>query len=114
MYFSRGRVEKVECPLIRSPYPLRRPSKGQQQYLETLSVLVEAYENDQHALDRGQSPLEILKHLLDSKSMNASQLGELLGNRSLGSKILRGERGLSKGHIRTLAKRFTVSPAVFL
>ncbi len=93
---------------------LPRPTKGQQQYLETLSVLVEAYENEHHAIDRDQSPLDILKHLLDSNGMNASQLGELLGNRSLGSKILRGERGLSKRHIRTLAKRFKVSPALFL
>lgn len=93
---------------------LRRPTKGQQQYLETLSVLVEAYENEHHAVDDGLSPLDILKHLLDSNGMNASQLGELLGNRSLGSKILRGERELSKGHIRTLAKRFKVSPALFL
>lgn len=93
---------------------LRRPTGGQRQYLETLSVLAEAYENERYAIDSDQSPVAILKHLLESNGMNASQLGELLGNRSLGSKILRGERDLSKGHIRTLAKRFKVSPALFL
>lgn len=93
---------------------LPRPTKGQRQYLETLSVLVEAYENEHHAIDDDLEPLAILKHLLGSHGMNASHLGELLGNRSLGSKILRGERELSKRHIRTLAKRFKVSPALFL
>jgi len=46
--------------------------------------------------------------------MNASQLGELLGNRSLGSKILTGKRELSKSHIGTLSKRFNVDPGLFL
>jgi antitoxin component HigA of HigAB toxin-antitoxin module len=47
--------------------------------------------------------------------MNSSKLGELLGNnRSLGAKILRGERQLSKAHIRILAERFKVNPALFL
>ncbi|MBI4579745.1 MAG: hypothetical protein HY718_08590, partial [Planctomycetes bacterium] len=43
-----------------------------------------------------------------------ARLGEMLGNRSLGSKILRGERDLSKSHIRVLAKRFNVDPGLFI
>lgn len=93
---------------------LPRMTKGQEQYLETLSVLVEAYENEHHAIADSGSPIGVLKHLLESNDMNASQLGELLGNRSLGSKILRGERELSKAHIRLLAERFKVNPALFL
>lgn len=94
---------------------LPRLSKGQGQYLETLSVLVAAYENECHAIEVDDlSPVQVLKHLLDSNQMNASQLGELLGNRSLGSKILRGRRELSKSHIRILAKRFGVDPGLFI
>jgi HTH-type transcriptional regulator/antitoxin HigA len=94
---------------------LPRLTKGQEQYLETLSVLVEAYESDHHAIETDDlSPIQVLIHLLDSNGMNASQLGELLGNRSLGSKILRGERELSKAHIRLLARRFNVDPGLFL
>ena len=89
-------------------------TKGQEQYLETLFVLVEAYENEHHAIPEAESPISVLKHLLDSNDMNASQLGTLLGNRSLGSKVLRGDRELSKTHMRILAKRFKVSPAVFM
>jgi len=94
---------------------LPRLTKGQEQYLETLSVLVQAYENDHHAIEVADlTPLQVLKHLLDSNNMNASQLGDLLGNRSLGSKILRGQRELSKSHIRALAKRFDVDPGLFI
>ncbi|MBI4579713.1 MAG: hypothetical protein HY718_08430 [Planctomycetes bacterium] len=94
---------------------LPRPTKGQEQYLETLSVLVEAYEADRHAIEVDDlSPIQVLKHLLDSHHMNASQLGEMLGNRSLGSKILRGRRELSKSHLRVLAKRFNVDPGLFI
>jgi len=93
---------------------LPQMTKGQEQYLETLSVLVEAYENEHHAIPDSRSPIRILKYLLDSNDMSASELGVLLGNRSLGSKILRGARELSKTHMRILAKRFKISPAVFI
>lgn len=90
-------------------------SKGQEQYLETLSVLVAAYENECHGIEVDDlSPIQMLQHLLESHQMNASQLGDLLGNRSLGSKILRGRRELSKTHIRILAKRFNVDPGLFI
>jgi antitoxin component HigA of HigAB toxin-antitoxin module len=46
--------------------------------------------------------------------MSAPDLGRLLGNRPLGAAILRGERGLSKTHIRTLADRFKANPGLFL
>ncbi len=94
---------------------LPRLTKGQEQYLDTLSVLVEAYENEHHAIEVADlTPIQVLKHLLRSNNMNASQLGELLGNRSLGSKILTGKRELSKSHIGTLAKRFNVDAGLFL
>jgi HTH-type transcriptional regulator / antitoxin HigA len=93
---------------------IARLSKGQERYLETLSVLVAAYESERHAIETDDlSPIQVLEHLLEANGMNASQLGELLGNRALGSKILRGQRELSKNHIRILARRFNVSPSLF-
>jgi antitoxin component HigA of HigAB toxin-antitoxin module len=46
--------------------------------------------------------------------MNASDLSRLLGEPALGSKILNGNRELSKAHIRTLADRFKVRADLFL
>lgn len=87
----------------------------QEDYLETLSNLVERYDEEHFAVDfSGISPIECLQYLCEQNNLNASALGELLGNRSLGSKILRGERQLSKEHIRRLCDRFSVSSDLFL
>jgi HTH-type transcriptional regulator/antitoxin HigA len=87
----------------------------QEDYLETLSALVERYDDEHFAIDdSGISPIEVLRYLCDQNGLTASALGELLGNRSLGSKVLREERQLSKEHIRKLSDRFSVSSDLFL
>jgi HTH-type transcriptional regulator/antitoxin HigA len=87
----------------------------QEDYLDVLSTLVGEYEDEHHAIDTSAyRGLPALKYLVEVNGMTASELGELLGNRSLGSKLLRGERQMSKAHIRKLAERFKVSPALFL
>ena len=96
---------------------LARPrlTKGQTDFFETWSVLIGAYEDEHHAIDTSDiSGLDALKHLVEQNNMTASELGVLLGNRSLGSKILRGERELSKTHLRVLADRFKVNAGLFL
>ncbi|MHC5037339.1 MAG: helix-turn-helix domain-containing protein [Planctomycetota bacterium] len=90
-------------------------SKDQTDYLEALSVFIDIYEDMTSDLGKKKiSPLSALKYLLDENRMNASDLGRLLGNRALGSAILRGERSLSKTHISKLSKRFKVSADLFL
>jgi antitoxin component HigA of HigAB toxin-antitoxin module len=92
-----------------------RRSVGQERYLDTLSILVQAYENENEDWDLSQAtPLRVLKQLMEADDMNASDLGRLLGDRGLGSRILAGERQLSKAHIRILAERFKVRPDLFL
>lgn len=96
---------------------LARPrlSKGQTEFLETWTVLIGDYEDKHHAIDTSDiSGLDSLKYLLEQSNMTASDLGVLLGNRSLGSKILRGERELSKAHLRILAAHFKVDAGLFL
>lgn len=95
---------------------LARPrlSKGQQDYLETWALIVRAYEQAHHAIGDDATPAEALAYLLEASGMNASDLGQLLGNRSLGSKLLRGERELSKAHIVKLCEHFSVQPGLFL
>jgi HTH-type transcriptional regulator/antitoxin HigA len=96
---------------------LARPqlTKGQTEFFETWSVLIGAYEDEHHAIDTSHiSGLDALKYLMEHNDMTASDLGLLLGNRSLGSKILRGDRELSKAHLRILADRFKVDAGLFL
>ena len=88
---------------------------GQAEYLETLTILFEAYEEEHERIDTSHlSPLDVLRFLLESNGMNGSDLGRLLGNRELGPKILNGSRQLSKTHIRRLADRFKVDAGLFL
>lgn len=92
-----------------------RLTKNQLRYLETLSQLFEKYEEEHYPIETADvTPLDMVRHLMEQHGMNASALGNLLGQRSLGSKVLRGERELSKAHIRKLAEHFGVSPALFL
>ena len=87
----------------------------QEDYFEAISVFVEKYESDHHAVEiRGLSPVELLRYLMDEHGMNESDLGRLLGDRSLGHRVLTGQRELSKTHIRKLADRFKVSGQVFM
>ena len=89
---------------------------GEQDYLDTLTLLVEAYDREHSCFPETEvdDPLAMLKHLMRESGMTQSDLGQLLGNRSIASLILNEHRQLSKTHIRKLATRFKVSPALFL
>jgi HTH-type transcriptional regulator / antitoxin HigA len=90
-------------------------SKGQAEYLDTLTVLLEAYENEHHSFDESAvGPIDALRYLMEEHGLSASDLGRLLGERSLGSKILSGKREMSKAHIKKLAGHFKVRADLFL
>ncbi len=90
-------------------------TKDQEDYLETLSTLIEKYEAEHDPIQtQDLSVVEILESLMEGREMSASDLGRVLGSRELGSVVLRGDRRLSKSHILKLAEHFSVSPALFL
>ncbi|MCK8603299.1 helix-turn-helix domain-containing protein [Desulfoferrobacter suflitae] len=90
-------------------------AEAEQDQLDIFSALIEVYENMYHPMVLPKvSPLEFLQKLLEFSGMNESDLGRLLGERSLGHKILKGERQLSKAHIRTLSDYFKVDASAFL
>jgi antitoxin component HigA of HigAB toxin-antitoxin module len=77
---------------------------------------IEDYEKEHAQLDTPKvTAREALQHLLDAHDMSAADLARLLDvHRTLGAMILRGERQLTLAHLRTLAKRFSVSADLFL
>jgi len=90
-------------------------SDQQELFLDTLSTLVEAYEDEHHAIkSRSLSPVEALQYLMDEHAMTAADLGKLLGERTLGSKILRGQRNIGLKYAKTLAKKFAVDVSLFI
>ena len=88
----------------------------QADYLDVLSTLVEAYENTHYSLnDPTICGLDALQALLDEHGMSAADLARLLGvHRSMGSKLLKGERALTARHLQMLSERFKVSTDLFL
>jgi HTH-type transcriptional regulator/antitoxin HigA len=91
-----------------------RLNADQVDYLEAIISFIEAYDQTRVKWPKGK-PLDTLKFLLEQHEMSAADLSRVLGSdRSLGPKLLRGERRLTVDHIRTLARRFNVEPGVLL
>jgi HTH-type transcriptional regulator/antitoxin HigA len=87
----------------------------QEDYFDAVATFVEKYEAEHHALDgSAMTPVQLIRSLMEEHGMSASDLGRLLGDRSLGHRILSGERELSKVHIRLLAEHFSLNPAALL
>ena len=88
----------------------------QADYLDVLSTLVEAYENAHYPLDDpALSGLDVLRSLLDEHGMSVADFARLLGvHRSMGSKLLQGDRALTSRHLKTLSEHFRVSADLFL
>lgn len=91
-----------------------RLTSDQKDYIEAVSSFIEAYDQAQVKWPKG-TPLETLHFLLEQHEETAADLSRLLGaDRSLGPKILRGERRLTVDHIRTLARHWNIEPGLLL
>ena len=95
---------------------MRVPNRNSDQndYIKQLANTIADYEAQKYRDQIEHDPVGNLKFLTEQHNMSSSDLGRLLGNRSLGSLILNGHRNLSKEHIRKLSKHFHVNPSVFL
>ena len=87
----------------------------QDDYLDLLSDLISAYE-EQHAKPlRRISGLEALRFIFAENNLAGEDLAKLLKvERSVAYRILKGSRNLTADHIRTLSRRFSVSSDLFL
>ena len=80
--------------------------------LDTLATLIHSYEETHHQLPEA-SGVDVLRYLMEEHELAQSDLPEI-GSQGVVSKILRGKRSLNVRQIRALARRFPVSPAVFV
>lgn len=83
-------------------------------YLEVLIILASDWEAKRYSFGEETTPLNRLQFLLEQHGLSASDLGRILGHRELGSRVLRGERELSKKNVRVLADYFNVDPGCFI
>ncbi len=79
---------------------------------EAVGVFVEKYE-DEHAPVPKTKPPTVLKTLMREHDLRQTDLPEI-GSQGVVSEVLAGKRELNTRQIRRLAKRFGVSPAVFI
>jgi HTH-type transcriptional regulator / antitoxin HigA len=87
----------------------------QEDYFEALALFVETYESAHLPGLPAKKGLTLLKHLLEENNMSAADLARSIGvDRSLGVRILNGERNLTLDHIKKLASRFRVPAGVFI
>ena len=92
-----------------------RLNREQQDYLDVLTEFVDAYDKPKVKPLAKVSGLDVLRHLLAEHGLSAADLSRILGaSRNLGAMILRGDRRLTLGHVRTLANHFKVSADLFL
>ena len=99
-----------------------RLSRAQSDYLDVLVTLFEDAEQrlfgkelaELDAALRDVSGVEALRYLAEQTGMSGSDLGRLLGNRQLGSAILRGDRQISKANAKRLGEHFRVDAGLFL
>ena len=80
--------------------------------MEVVGNLIESYENDQEYIKNAE-PISVLKELMDQHKLTQKDLVEV-GSQGVVSEILSGKRELNVRQIRSLANRFSVSPAVFI
>ena len=79
---------------------------------DAISVFVERYEAEHSPIPAGK-PAEVLRFLMAEHGLRQSDFADI-GSQGVISELLAGKRELNTRQIRKLAKRFGVSPAVFV
>jgi HTH-type transcriptional regulator / antitoxin HigA len=88
---------------------------GQQDYFDTLCVLVDAYDKEHHRVDTsGATAQAVLRELMTNRNMTVSNLAAVVGSQPLASMILSGKREISRRVALKLAGYFKLEPGVFL
>ena len=81
-------------------------------FMDTLGTLIEAYEEEHYPMP-ASSGVDMLRYLMEEHGLAQSELREI-GSQGVVSEVLNGKRELNIRQVRALAKRFHVSPAVFV
>jgi len=85
---------------------------GEELYLDALSDLVAAYEDQHHAIEPA-SDADLLRHLMEARGITQIQLSQEAGiAKSSISEILAGKKTFSRQLIRKLADYFNVGASV--
>jgi HTH-type transcriptional regulator/antitoxin HigA len=99
--------------VVNSLIDQNRRSKPEEDYLDVLGNLVEAYE-DEHIPIEPADDAELLRLLIEAKKVTQTQVAKATGIvESTISEVLSGKRKLNRKQIGKLARYFRVSPEAF-
>ncbi|HWE94692.1 MAG TPA: hypothetical protein VG269_12075 [Tepidisphaeraceae bacterium] len=85
----------------------REHDGGTNDYLDTLILLVNKFEDENHTPAGVRlSPQEALRAIMNANNLSQAEMGRIIGSESAVSMFLGGERELSKSHIKALVARF--------
>lgn len=85
---------------------LRARSRMEEDALEVLGALVEAWEKEHFPIEGPGDPIDALKAHMDMSGRTQTDLAKLLGARSRAAEILNRRRGLSLEMIRRLHEQW--------
>lgn len=85
----------------------------EERLLETLAILVEAYEDEHYPMPE-LTPLEALKYLMEENGVKQSDLLHVFGSSGIASEVVNGKRAISKTQAKKLAQHFKVSVELFI
>jgi HTH-type transcriptional regulator / antitoxin HigA len=83
------------------------------EYAELLTVLVEAFEEANYALE-GSTPDSRLRSLMEEHGLRQRDLLDVFGSRGIASEVVSGKRAVSKAQAKKLAALFHVGADLFL
>jgi len=93
----------------------RKLDAGASDYLDTLILLVNKYEDERHTPHGVEmTPQQAVKAIMNANSLTQADLGKIIGSESALSMFLKGQRELSKSHIKALVARFHVDANLFI
>ena len=101
-------IEMIDSLIVRGDL-----ERGERDYLDILTGIVEKYETDTVPMTP-VSDAVMLRHLIDARGITQSKLAaEVKIPMSTISEVLNGKRRLNRNHIAAVCRFFGVSPTVF-
>lgn len=89
--------------------------------LDIVCARISRYEANQPAMIALREEMEslpvgiaVLRSLMDQYKLTLADFQEEIGSKSMVSRVLNGQRKLTLNHIKKLAARFGISPALFI
>jgi HTH-type transcriptional regulator / antitoxin HigA len=80
---------------------------------DLVTMLVETYEAQHYQIDRS-SPVEVLEHIIESSGIDRIDLVEIFGSGEALDRVLAGRELINPSQVNALARRFKLSPEIFL